>query len=430
MDQNIEILQNAQRLRYEAFSRFATDLNKCTEYSDIAKILSTQLKYIINSFIFRVYYRNENSQVAFQGFIGQTFFFQNADKISYSFEETALANGLPIEYPTEKIFSDPAFAETVFTHQKVYSLVTIPAVYSAKHQIVITIATTQDKQIVKPDYKFIQLISDFLANKLSQLLVLEAIAKTNKELEINNKQISSLNQYLDATVKERTLQLTNTNTELKTLLYRTTHDFRAPLANIMGLSNLGTTMAEDPETLLLFKHSKTVAQGLDKMLTKLNGAVIADDESNKKEPIIFADIINPIRHKLQALLTANACNITLTENVTQPYHSYQNILTVIFDNLIDNSINFRNPEKETQIRINVLNQTGHVVVTFTDNGQGIDAEIIPKIFDMYYRGSANSAGHGLGLYIVAKLVKFLKGEIKVESVLNEYTTFTIQLPLF
>ncbi|EHQ28014.1 sensor histidine kinase [Mucilaginibacter paludis] len=429
MDHNSEISQNAQRLRYEAFSRFATSLNKCTSYHDIDKVLSSQLKFIINLFIFRVYYQNASSCIAVQGFIGQDFFIQQDGDIIYSFEELALANGIPVSYPVNEIFSDPLFADTIFTHQKVFSIVTIPVIYTAEHRIVMTIATTEDKQLAKQDYKFIQLINDLLANKLSQLMGLEAIAKSNKILETNNKQITRLNQYLDATVKKRTQELMDANTELKTLLYRTTHDFRAPLANIMGLSNLGKTITDDPEILLLFEHSKKVADGMDKMITKLNAAILVDDENNKQQPIDFVGIVAGIKDKYSEQLRAWNGNILVTCQVAETYYSYQNILTVILDNLADNSLNFKSPEKAPEITIDIFTDTDYLIIIFSDNGQGIDALTLPQIFDMYYRGNATSDGHGLGLYIVLKLIKSLKGDITVKSALNEYTTFTIKLPL-
>jgi len=428
LDRDSEILHNAQRLRYEAFSAFASAINKCSEYNAIAAVLSSQLKYIINCYIFRVYYQNATAQIAFQGFRGQSFFFHNTDDAICEFERTALVAGIPATYNADQTLTWELFVDTIFAQPRVFSIAAVPVVYSTDHQIVVSIATTQDQQLVNSDYKFIQLVADLLANKLSQLLVLEGIAKKNKELEFKNQQITTLNQYLDITVKTRTQELTDTNSELKTLLYRTTHDFRAPLANIMGLVGLGNSMTDDPEALVIFEHCCAVAANMDKMLSKLNATMMPEDESNKLELIDLCDVIASVEQKYHELLNGTGYKVRFNDDVVHPYYSYENIVTAIFDNLIHNSITFRKPGEPLRVYIDAFSKNNYLNIVFKDNGQGIDPAIMPKIFDMYYRGNAHSTGHGLGLYLVQKLVKSLKGDIEVRSELNQYTTFTIKLP--
>ena len=70
----------------------------------------------------------------------------------------------------------------------------------------------------------------------------------------------------------------------------------------------------------------------------------------------------------------------------------------------------------------------NATITVTDNGMGIETEYLPKIFDMFFRASANSYGSGLGLYITKQAVEKLMGTLHVESKVNAVTTFTITLP--
>jgi signal transduction histidine kinase len=63
-----------------------------------------------------------------------------------------------------------------------------------------------------------------------------------------------------------------------------------------------------------------------------------------------------------------------------------------------------------------------------DNGKGISAEYLGKIFEMFFRASEDSYGSGLGLYITKQVVEKLQGKIEVESVFNEGTTFKVWLP--
>jgi signal transduction histidine kinase len=65
---------------------------------------------------------------------------------------------------------------------------------------------------------------------------------------------------------------------------------------------------------------------------------------------------------------------------------------------------------------------------YTDNGKGIDNAHLDKIFDMFFRASADSYGSGLGLYITRQVVKKLNGTIRVQSELGQGTQFIITLP--
>jgi len=63
-----------------------------------------------------------------------------------------------------------------------------------------------------------------------------------------------------------------------------------------------------------------------------------------------------------------------------------------------------------------------------DNGEGIDTEFIPKIFDMFYRASERSGGSGIGLYIVKEVVQKLQGTIEVSSQKYKGSEFIVRLP--
>jgi signal transduction histidine kinase len=67
-----------------------------------------------------------------------------------------------------------------------------------------------------------------------------------------------------------------------------------------------------------------------------------------------------------------------------------------------------------------------VVVTFRDNGPGIEAEKLPKIFEPYY--TTKEKGTGLGLAIVKHNTEIYNGTVRVESEIGKGTTFIVTLP--
>ncbi|MBI3481584.1 MAG: HAMP domain-containing histidine kinase, partial [Bacteroidetes bacterium] len=113
----------------------------------------------------------------------------------------------------------------------------------------------------------------------------------------------------------------------------------------------------------------------------------------------------------------------------EPFFCDKRRLMIIFNNLISNAINYQNPlEKEPFIKVEINTTLENSCIKIHDNGIGIDAEKIEKIFNMFYRGSSNSTGSGLGLYIVKEIIDKLNGSIEVSSSKNNGTTFTLTIP--
>jgi PAS domain S-box-containing protein len=108
----------------------------------------------------------------------------------------------------------------------------------------------------------------------------------------------------------------------------------------------------------------------------------------------------------------------------------EKLLRNILINLLTNAIKFSPGKNAVYL---TLEKSGdrHIVFSVRDEGLGIDKSDVDKIFQPFLRGSgvSNIQGTGLGLSIVKRSVELLSGEIKVESVLGEGTTFTVKLPI-
>ena len=425
MLQREELLVNAQRLRFEAFSAFATNLNKCLTYTDVCAVLTSQTKFILDSFVFRVYYKYQSAEIAFEVFKGECSFERNKPGIAYNFEKEILARGLPVNYLHGDIIGNNLFEDTTFSNKRIISISSLPINLGADHQLLLTSASKEQQHLLEMDFRFLKLISELLSNKLFQLRLTEIVASKNEELESKNAEITSLNKNLTKIVALRTQELTETNEELKTLFYRTSHDFRTPLTNIMGLANLAAVITDDIEILALFDQCKIVADGMDIMLTKLNQ--LTDSLESNFQVIDFDKIIAALQQKFDKRLQQYDGEITTKFAPLPNYLSNADILNIVFESLIDNSLNYN--KGQLNIQIEIFPNNSFLFIKYTDNGQGIDKTILPKIFDMYYRGNAFSPGHGLGLYVVKKLLKSLNAEISVTSSVNEFTSFTIKLPL-
>jgi hypothetical protein len=102
----------------------------------------------------------------------------------------------------------------------------------------------------------------------------------------------------------------------------------------------------------------------------------------------------------------------------------------VLNNLISNAIKYSHPN--STITVQLTREDTHVLLSVQDEGQGIPAEDIDKLFKPFQRTSVQStAGEkstGLGLVIVKRIVKGHGGKIWVESEVGEGSTFFVSLP--
>jgi signal transduction histidine kinase len=102
----------------------------------------------------------------------------------------------------------------------------------------------------------------------------------------------------------------------------------------------------------------------------------------------------------------------------------------IMNNLVSNAVKYT---QKGQVRVQVERADGQVRIVVADTGIGIPADALPHLFEEFYRANnakeVKETGTGLGLAIVKDLVERYDGEIEVESVEGQGTTFIVLLPL-
>lgn len=103
------------------------------------------------------------------------------------------------------------------------------------------------------------------------------------------------------------------------------------------------------------------------------------------------------------------------------------LLMLIWNNLFSNAVKFT-PEGGS-IGVSMSEERNYVTVRISDTGCGMDEKTIKRIFDKFYQGDTSHLvkGNGLGLALVKRVIDLLNGEIFVESIPNEGSTFTVKL---
>ncbi|MGF7081476.1 sensor histidine kinase [Mucilaginibacter sp. UYCu711] len=423
MEEPFDQVQNIQRLRYEAFSKFATAINHCNDFNAVGILLAGQIKFIIDTFLFRVYFKFDQTHLTFTISRGSCSLHFGSDDRIVPFDQDALIRQLPLFFGRQDIEQHSLLSKTLFYNSKINSLIVLP-VKNIGYDISLTNAVPSDNAMAKSDLKFLKLISDLLGNKLYQLSLVEKVANKNLQLEQKNIEINDLNLTLEDRVNLRTSELKQANLELQSLFYSATHDFRTPVTNILGLVNLGELCTEDQDILLLFDGCRQAVSNLDKTLRKLNSMSFYENHYNDFEEFRISDVIKDVSHTLDnknvSIIISGQCDGVIL--------SHKRMLSSIFENLVENSMVFcrQNPE----IKINILSQNGDYIIHYSDNGIGISDAITNKIFNMFYRGSELSRGSGLGLFVVKKLLRHLGGNITLEKGTDCGTIFHLILPFY
>ena len=103
------------------------------------------------------------------------------------------------------------------------------------------------------------------------------------------------------------------------------------------------------------------------------------------------------------------------------------LLSLVWNNLFSNAIKFC--KENGKVSVSIKRENGQVVVAVSDTGCGITPETGKHIFDKFYQGDTSHAtqGNGLGLALVKRVIDIVGGDVTVQSVLGEGTTFKVFL---
>ncbi len=184
----------------------------------------------------------------------------------------------------------------------------------------------------------------------------------------------------------------------------------------------------DPVSLKYFEMYNQQILRLNNIIISLIEISRIKDREASKVNINFNTIIEECITSFMNL--PNFANITFKINIDPnlKFKSDLSIITTIMQNLIENSIKYSKPEVLSTVNIDIKSIVASISIKVSDNGIGIDSSIQGKIFNMFFRGTEQSMGSGLGLYILKNAVEKIKGQILLDSTLNKGTTFEIILP--
>ena len=220
------------------------------------------------------------------------------------------------------------------------------------------------------------------------------------------------------------------NNELDTFVYRASHDLRGPIATLMGLYNLVQYEQFNEQACALFDMYNSQVLRLNTITLTLIELTKIKESEFKPSIVNLGILVQNIFSKMQGMTESRNMFFQRDIEDIRGFVSDERLLAVIFQNLVENSIKYKRQDVDPFVKVEIRKKedSDRIVIKVSDNGIGIDSNIQPKIFNMFFRGNERSSGSGLGLYILKNAVDKLGGRLTLYSVMYKGTTFKIELP--
>ncbi|ADH93350.1 sensor histidine kinase [Arcanobacterium haemolyticum] len=211
------------------------------------------------------------------------------------------------------------------------------------------------------------------------------------------------------------------------------HELKTPVGAVRLLAETIHSVADEPEHVRHFSE-KMMAES--ERLGNLVKEIIQLSQLQEGDSLADSDVVSVDQVIEEALdrvrIEAENRNVSLISGGRSGLRVYgdQALLTTAIRNLLDNAVRYSRPH--SRVSISAINQDGEVHVIVLDQGEGIEPDVQPRIFERFYRGdkarSRETGGSGLGLAIVKHVVADHGGRIKLWSEVGKGSTFTVILP--
>ncbi len=272
------------------------------------------------------------------------------------------------------------------------------------------------------------------ATNYERTLAQTAMKHFNEKLEVNvaerTKELQEeivIRENAEKKLKTTNTKLRKTNTELDNFVYRVSHDLRAPIASVLGITNLAKTENKIEELKNYFEMIANSANQQDEFIKEILDLSRNSRLGVQKDKIKIKTLLNEVFDLHAHSNTDKNILKDIEIDEKHPFISDKTRLKVVLNNLISNSIRYSNGH-DPVIKVGVNIDKESAKITINDNGKGIPKKHLKNVFRMFYRATDVNAGSGLGLYIVKETLDKLSGDIVINSKEKEGTNVLLEIP--
>jgi len=239
---------------------------------------------------------------------------------------------------------------------------------------------------------------------------------------------TGFNEIIKA-INKMTAELAGTETLRTDFIANVSHELKTPLA-VMGnyatmLQKPGISEEDRIEYAKAISHSSRRLAALITNILKLNKLENQQIFPQLDEYDLGEQLCENLL-QFEEVWEKKNLNIETDIEDDVRIRSDAELLSLVWSNLISNAVKFT-PEEGT-IGVSLKTEGNLVIVSVRDTGCGIKPEVGQHIFEKFYQGDTSHAtqGNGLGLALVKRVVDILNGEIGVQSVYGQGSTFTVK----
>lgn len=262
--------------------------------------------------------------------------------------------------------------------------------------------------------------------------------KTLEKVDLNADIIGNVGKEVEEWQKNRTDEITElkkTEVFRKEFLGNVSHELKTPIFSIQGyLHTLLEGAIDDPEVNVNYLQRAAAAverlclivDDLEAISKLESGEMVLDQRT-----FDVRDLVHDVLDSLELRAREKNIKLGFKEGSDRSFFVYadKERIRQVLVNLVVNSIKYGKTGGSTVVGFYDMDE--HILVEVTDNGIGIDAVHLPRLFERFYRvdksRSRDQGGTGLGLSIVKHILEAHKQSIKVRSTYGIGTTFTFTL---
>jgi signal transduction histidine kinase len=261
-----------------------------------------------------------------------------------------------------------------------------------------------------------------------------SITASNLEQRVDEGNGSDEIARLAITFNEMLVRIEKAFQIQKSFVSNASHELRTPLASITSQIEVALMKSRNPdeyrEVLLSLLDDARSLSSLSNNLLEIARAE-QDVHALKRMPVRLDELLLETQGEVELLHPEYHIEILINDNTdeeTEPtVNGNENLLKLIFTNLIDNACKFSSGKP---VRAMLEYNPDCAVITVQDQGIGISSDEQQRIFEPFYRArnAINHPGHGIGLSLIQKIATLHGGSITIDSTENKGTTVKVCLP--
>jgi len=217
----------------------------------------------------------------------------------------------------------------------------------------------------------------------------------------------------------------------RNMLADVSHELRTPITviqgNVEGILD-GLYPADEARLKSILEETQVLSRLVDDLRT------LALDESGalrlKREPTSLTELIRDAAAGFDTQMNEKGIQIRMSLDDGEDANVDPQRIREVLLNLLSNAVRYTPPGGEIRVRLTEARSGPErdITISVEDSGPGIDADILPHVFDRFYK-SSDSGGMGLGLSIAKYLVEAHNGKIWAESEVGKGATISFMIPV-